>query len=200
MSSLTSRLGVFGGSFDPPHLAHVALAQVAVQQLNLQRLVVLPTGQAWHKSRVLSSAAHRLAMAQAAFSDVPDVSVDDREMTRAGPTYTVDTLRELRAEFPAAQLCLIIGADQSAALPTWREWKSICQLAIICIADREGQHSVAVPNEVLEQAHIEHLQMPLMPLSATDIRSRVAIGLGIAHLVPPGVARYIENNHLYLDS
>jgi len=200
LSASPARLGVFGGSFDPPHLAHVALAHAALHQLNLERLLVLPTGQAWYKTRSLSPAAHRLSMTQAAFSELPEVSVDGRELSRPGPTYTVDTLRELRAEFPAMQLCLIMGADQSAALPTWREWQAICQLAIICIADREGQHSVAIPSEVLEQARIEHLLMPRMPLSATDIRSRVAAGLGIAHLVPQGVARYIENNHLYLDS
>ena len=114
------RIGLFGGAFDPPHDAHLALARAAIDQLALDRLHVLPTGDAWHKSRPLSPGADRLAMCRLAFADLPRVRVDDRELRRDGATYTIDTLAELHAEEPAAQLFLVIGADQAAAFHRWR--------------------------------------------------------------------------------
>jgi nicotinate-nucleotide adenylyltransferase len=128
------RLGMFGGAFDPPHLAHVALARAAVQQLGLCELRVFPTGQAWHKSRTLTSAEHRLAMARVAFGDVPRTVVDGRELSRNGPTYTVDTLLELQAEQPDAELFLIIGADQAEALHSWHRGEAILSLATLGVA------------------------------------------------------------------
>ena len=98
------RLGVFGGAFDPPHMAHVALVAAAIHQLALAQVRVLPTGEAWHKQRSLSGAGHRLAMCQLAFQHLPQVVVDARETQRAGPSYTVDTLTQLQNEFPQAQL------------------------------------------------------------------------------------------------
>ena len=103
------RVGVFGGAFDPPHIAHVALARAAVEQLQLDELRIFPTGQAWHKAQTLSAPEHRLAMARIAFADVPRAVIDDRELRRPGPTYTIDTLRELMAERPQAQLFLASG-------------------------------------------------------------------------------------------
>ena len=127
---------MLGGAFDPPHVAHVALARAAIEQLHLDELRVLPTGLAWHKTRAISAGDHRLAMTRLAFADVPGVVVDDRELRRAGPTYTVDTLRELRAEHPSDTLVLVIGADQADALDQWRESDEIARLAIISVADR----------------------------------------------------------------
>ncbi len=92
------RIGLLGGAFDPPHRAHQALARAAIEQMQLSELRILPTGQAWHKARPLSPAPHRLAMARLAFEGLPQATVDDRELRREGPTYTVDTLRELAAE------------------------------------------------------------------------------------------------------
>jgi len=97
------RIGIFGGAFDPPHVAHAALAQVALAELQLDELRVVPTGDAWHKTRALSPAPHRLAMAQLALPSCPGV-VDPREIERAGPSYTVDTLREFNALWPMAEL------------------------------------------------------------------------------------------------
>ena len=193
------RLGLFGGAFDPPHEAHVALARAAVEQLGLDELRVLPTGQAWHKARELSAAAHRLAMARMAFAGVPHAMVDDRELRREGPTYTVDTLRELRREHPDAELVLVIGADQAEALHRWRESAELPTLATIAIAERARPAESPVP---FDAAHIpggqwEAVELPPMPISATAIRERVAAGGGIAHLVPEGVARYIDQQQLY---
>ena len=145
MTAAARRVGVFGGAFDPPHLAHVALAQAAVDQLVLDQLRILPTGQAWHKARRLTDGIHRLAMAEEAFRSVPHAVVDGRELRRTGPTYTIDTLRELRAEQPGAELMLVIGADQAEALHSWRESDAIIALATICIAARARPSPAAPP-------------------------------------------------------
>ena len=199
-------MGVFGGAFDPPHQAHVALAQAALAQLALDTLSIVPTGQAWHKARALSAAADRLAMTRLAFAGLERVVVDERELHRAGPSFTVDTLEALQAEHPGAQLYLLMGADQFAALPSWHRWQDILKIAIICIAGRAGgarAESTFTPEFEAGQAVLT-LQLPLMPVSATDIRQQIASpvpGPPAWHaLVPEPVARYIERHRLYLSS
>ena len=197
------RIGVFGGAFDPPHNAHVALARAALAQLGLAELRVFPTGQAWHKARALSLAEDRLAMAELAFADLPGVVVDARETRRDGPTYTLDTLRELRNERPATQLVLLIGADQAAALRSWHGWEEILSIAIVSIAHRADSTGAADRFDPQNLAPLptgsrfESLDLPLMDISATDIRSRAVRGADISALVPPAVARYIDQHHLY---
>ena len=196
---INRRVGVFGGAFDPPHAAHAALAQAAVDQLRLDELRIMPTGQAWHKSRPLSPAHHRLAMAQLAFADVPRTVVDPRETLRDGPTYTVETLRELAAQQPGAELFLIIGEDQAQALPSWHDWQDIVRLAIICVAERNnstGSQPVFVAPRALE-SRFRQLHMPAMPISATDIRIRISTQESVVPLVIESVARYIDHHHLY---
>lgn len=190
---------MFGGAFDPPHAAHIALAQAAVADLQLDELRVVPTGQAWHKFRPLSPANHRLAMAQLAFAELPRVVVDPCEIQRDGPSYTVDTLRELNAARPDAELFLIIGEDQARALPSWHEWQAVLQLAIICVAEREDLTGTR-PRFIAPKSHesrFRRLQMPAMPVSATDIRARIAAHQCVAPLVFEPVARYIDDHHLY---
>lgn len=193
------RIGMFGGAFDPPHLAHLALGRAAVEQLGLDMLRVFPTGQAWHKARTLTPAEHRLAMTRIAFADVPRAVVDGRELARSGPTYTIDTLRELRAEYPDAQLVLVIGADQAEALAGWRESAAIPTLATIAIAERARPAQTPVPFDAshVPGGHWLPVALAPMPVSATAIRARAAAGQGIAHLVPMGVAGYIDQHHLY---
>ena len=208
------RVGVFGGAFDPPHNTHAALIEQALVQLQLDQMRVIPTGQAWHKARPLSPAADRLAMAELAFSTIPGVVVDARETQRAGPSYTVDTLRELRQENPHAELVLLIGGDQARALPTWHRWHEILQYATICVADRADQTRAGGTFDPLKQANTVksgleglsdgspdarflRLQMPLSPVSASDIRSRVAARQSIDALVCEPVARYIVQHHLF---
>jgi nicotinate-nucleotide adenylyltransferase len=195
----TLRLGVFGGAFDPPHVAHVALARAALEQLQLDQLLIFPTGQAWHKPQAMSAPEHRLAMTRLAFGDLPRTVIDERELGRPGPTYTIDTLRELKAERPAAQLFLVMGEDQAAALTRWREWEAIVGMAVICMAARRSAHAPAAQEQPALPPHatLRLLRLPNMPESATEVRERAAAGAGIDHLVPPAVARYIGRHHLY---
>lgn len=190
---------MFGGAFDPPHRTHVALARAALAQAQLQTLYIFPTGQAWHKSRQPSGAQHRVAMAELAFADTPGAVVDPRETLRAGPTYTLDTLRELQQEHPGASLVLLIGTDQAAALPSWHGWQQILRLATVLVATRLGappfdpQTLPGLPPE----ARFDTLQLPAEDTSATDIRARVSRGEDVSALVPPAVARYIDQHQLY---
>ncbi len=193
------RLGIFGGAFDPPHAAHLALVRAAVADLQLDELHVIPTGHAWHKARPLSPAHHRLAMAQLAFGELPRVVVDDRETRRTGPSYTVDTLRELHAQWPEAELFVLLGEDQARALSSWRAWQEILRLAIIYVAER-GDWTGTKPPFVapkLYESRFRRLKMPAMPVSATDIRARIAAHQSLGPLVFEPVARYIEHHHLY---
>lgn len=198
---------MFGGAFDPPHKAHVALATTAIEALGLDELRIIPTGQAWHKARDLSAPEHRLAMARLAFSEVARVVVDSREIERTGPSFTIDTLRDLQSENPHAQLYLIMGADQFAAFRQWHEWQAIVSLAIICIAARarfdwaDGQFDAY---KELKDRFLT-LPMPLMPVSATQIRQLLASGneqgsdaANLAgDMVAGPVARYISLYRLY---
>ena len=197
------RVGVFGGAFDPPHQAHVALAQAAIQQFELDSLHVIPTGQAWHKVRALSAAEHRLAMTRLAFQDNAKVVVDERELQRTGPSFTIDTLEALQAENLQARLYLFMGADQFSAFQQWHRWNDILELAIICIAARAhsawatGQFD-AYPGR---SSRFAVLDMPALPVSATQIRQRIASRVvspaDLLQLVSEPVARYISLHRLY---
>ncbi|MEO6320265.1 MAG: nicotinate (nicotinamide) nucleotide adenylyltransferase [Polaromonas sp.] len=197
------RIGVFGGSFDPPHNAHVALARAALEQFQLDSLHVVPTGLAWHKSRELSAPMHRLALTRLAFEDVARVVVDDRELQRKGPTFTIDTLKALQTENPQAQLYLFIGADQFVAFRQWHKWQAILELAIICIAYRA--ESTVAQTDFDAYAAQNHrffmLKLPMMSVSATQVRQLIASGVAasaeVARLVPEPVARYISLHQLY---
>ena len=201
------RIGMFGGAFDPPHMAHLVLAQLAVEALELDELHIIPTGQAWHKARTLSSPEHRLAMTQLAFQGLPHVVVDDRELQRSGPTFTIDTLEALQRENPGAQLYLVMGADQFVAFQQWHKWQAIAGLAIICVADRALSTPASADNDAYFEAYKDlknrfvRLQMPLMATSATQIRQLMASNVGKTlatnTLVTEPVARYISANHLY---
>jgi len=196
VSAALQRIGMFGGAFDPPHRAHVALAHAAVRQLALDRLYVFPTGNAWHKDRGLTAAQHRLNMARIAFAAVPAVRVDDRELRRSGPTYSVDSLRELQEEHPGAELYLLMGEDQGASFTRWHAWQEIVRLAVLCVAGR-GSGAGVQALQAVPGARVEVLQLAQMPESATEIRTRLTRGQDIADLVEPAVARYIESHHLY---
>jgi nicotinate-nucleotide adenylyltransferase len=187
---------MFGGGFDPPHRAHVLMARAAIPQLGLERLFIFPTGDAWHKSRTLTAADHRLAMARLAFEGIPGALVDDRELRRTGPTYSVDTLRELHAAFPQAQLYLLMGEDQAGGFTRWHAWQEVAALAILAVVGRGTGEGVDALR-ALPGVRLEMLELPQMPDSATHIRDLLTRRQDIAELVEPAVASYIESQHLY---
>ena len=198
---------MFGGAFDPPHKAHVALANAAIEALGLDELRIIPTGQAWHKAKSLSAPVHRLAMTRLAFAGVPCVVVDSREMERTGPSFTIDTLRDLQAENPDAQLYLIMGADQFAVFRQWHEWQLIAGIAIICIAARAGFDWASSPFDAYQALKDRFLMipMPTMTISATHIRQLLARDhvpgsnsfATLSEMVTEPVARYISHHQLY---
>jgi len=191
------RIGLFGGSFDPVHNAHVALAKEALERLPLDEVRWVPAGQAWQKTRQLMSPAHREAMVNLAIADEPRFKLEPCELRRRGPSFTLDTVRELQAARPGQQWFLIIGQDQYTGLHTWRDWRELVGLVTLVVAKRPGAH--AWPHPDLLRAEQRAVPLPMMDISSTVIRARIAQGLAIDELVPAGVARYIEQNRLYRD-
>jgi nicotinate-nucleotide adenylyltransferase len=189
------RIGIFGGSFDPVHLAHVALARTALEQLHLDEVRWIPAGRQWQKTRSLTAAAHRAAMVELAVEGEPRFVVDRCELGRSGASYTYDTVRELQAAEPWAQWTLIIGQDQYTGLHTWLGWQKLLERVTLAVANRPGV-VLEASTEVAQVAH-EAVALPMMDISSTDIRARVAAGQRIDALVPAAVARYIDQNHLY---
>lgn len=197
----TPRVGLFGGAFDPPHRAHRALVEAALAQLQLDRLLIVPTGAAWHKTRALSPAEHRVAMARLAFADLPRVELDLREVNRPGPSYTIDTLRELHRQWPGATFFLLIGQDQARSLATWRDWQQVLELATVCVAGRPCPNAPdRAPDSAADAPWRDALQtltLPPIDLSATTIRTLCARGERVDALVGEPVARYIALHNLY---
>jgi len=197
LSEKAPRVGIFGGSFDPVHSAHVALARQALGELALDELIWLPAGQPWQKQRVLAPVADREAMVALAISGEPRFTLSRIEILRSGPSFTIDTVRELRAQRPGTSWHLVIGQDQYAAFHTWHGWQELLGLVTLAIANRPDAPLSADP-QVLRVPH-EAVALPMMDISSTDIRARLASGQGIADLVPAAVARYIARHHLYQD-
>lgn len=194
MNAIARRVGLFGGTFDPVHNAHVALAQLALTALRLDELRWVPAGQPWQKSGV-SPAVHRVAMVALAMQGEPRFVLERCEVDRAGPTYTLDTVRQLQAAEPHTDWFLVIGQDQYAGLHTWKDWRELLGKVTLAVANRPGN----VPPVDAEVLRFPHRAVPLemMDISSTDIRERAAQCLPIDHLVPAAVASYIARHHLY---
>jgi nicotinate-nucleotide adenylyltransferase len=190
------RVGLFGGSFDPVHDAHVALARTALEQLRLDELRWIPVGQPWQKTRRLASASDREAMVRLAIAGEPRFVLDRSELRRSGVSYTLDTVRELIFATPDDNFALILGQDQYASLHTWRDWRELLGLVTLAIANRPG--AVLTVNPQIAQVAHQTVLLPMMEVSSTEVRRRVAAGESIAGLVPEPVARYIEERRLYL--
>jgi nicotinate-nucleotide adenylyltransferase len=179
------RIGVFGGEFDPPHLGHLAVVRAARDQLALDRLLVVPTGQPPHRDASQTPTEDRLRMAQLAFAGEPGGEISRIELDREGPSYTVDTLRELS---PLGELVLIVGADQ-CDLRSWRDPDEILRLASLAVAPRGGHGRIS-------GANVTELAMAPVDLSSTAVRERLAQGIG-EDAVDPAVLALIRARGLY---
>ena len=182
-----SRVGVFGGTFDPPHIGHLAIANAALEELALERLLFVPARRSPLKERgPFASEADRLAMLQAAIGGEPRFGVSRVELERDGPSYTVETLEALRDQ---GTLFLIIGGDAYAEFARWRRPERIRELATIVVAARPG--APIAPRDV------RSLDAPLLEISSRDLRARAARGRSLRYLVPEAALRYIEERRLY---
>lgn len=199
-----SRIGILGGTFDPIHYGHLAIADAARDALALDRVILIPAGRPWLKAdQSVTDAAHRLAMARLAVDGRRGFEVSSIEIDRPGPTYTVDTLAELRRELGEdTTLHLILGMDSVRELGRWRQPGRLFELCSIAAVSRPGARDVS-PDEFAREfptsvGRLSVVRGPMLDISATDIRRRAAAGASIAELVPPAVERYIFENGLYL--
>lgn len=186
-------VGLFGGSFDPPHLAHLALAHAALDQLKLDRVLWVPVGDPWQKPRRLARSDDRRAMVELLIAAEPRFAVDDCELRRQGPSYTIDTVEAYLGD----NLTLIIGLDQYAHLHTWHRWQDLLPQVTLAVAARAGQP--IRPNAELERTphRVVKLDMPAMTTSSTQIRAHASHGEDISPLVGMAVAGYIAQHRLY---
>jgi nicotinate-nucleotide adenylyltransferase len=188
------RLGVFGGTFDPPHIGHLVAATNARHVLHLDRVLLVVANQPWQKSdRRVTPAAHRLAMVEAAVAGVPGLAASALEIDRGGDSFTADTLEALAGEDPARRLYLIVGADVAADLPTWRRVETARALATLVVVSRHGVPDVDPgPGWTTERVDI-----PGLDLSASELRRRASTGLPLDWLVPARAIDVIRRLDLY---
>jgi nicotinate-nucleotide adenylyltransferase len=195
------RVGILGGAFNPPHVGHLVCAQEAFVQLELEKVVFIPVGEAPHRDLEDDPGAEaRLEMVELAAADDERFEISRAELERPGPSYTADTLRGLRAASPDDELFLILGGDQAAALPDWHEPEEVLSLATVAVVERTNwsRNAIGIKAGRLRGAErIRYLDMPVMQVSSSMIRRRVAEGRPIRYLVPDKVASYIESNGLY---
>jgi len=192
-----SKLGIFGGTFDPPHIGHLIVARDVLDALGLDRLLFMPARVPPHKrDRTITSADLRLAMLRVAVEGDPALEVSDLELAREGASYSVETLRRLREERPDDELFFIIGADQYAELHTWREPEEIARLARLVVIPRGDVE----PGDVAPELEPEHdvVEVTRIALSSTEVRERVRQGRSIRYIVPDGVRAVVEAQALYL--
>jgi nicotinate-nucleotide adenylyltransferase len=212
------RLGILGGTFDPPHRGHVALGQLFAIQLELDELLWIPTGMSWQKAADITPAIHRLAMTELAAATMgglaTKVSVSRMEVDRQGPSYTIDTVRALRQQVgPTASLAWLMGADQLLGLHSWHGWQALLNEVHLCVATRPGFDLHALHPEVQREldsrlapaaliqstpsGHMWVDQTLAVDLSSTELRRRLAHGDAPPDLLPAGVASYIQQHDLY---
>jgi nicotinate-nucleotide adenylyltransferase len=196
------RLGLLGGTFNPPHLAHLLAAQEAHDQLGLDRVLLIPNANPPHKQVVGDPGpAARLALCRLAIGDDERFEVSELEVAREGPSYTADTLRALHETSPGAELTFIVGGDMATSFPTWHEPAEVVRLARLAVAEREGtpradilERLATIPGAV---ERVEFFDLPRMDISSSLVRRRVAAGHPIRYLVPDPVAGYIAQHGLY---
>ncbi|CAG0989015.1 nicotinate-nucleotide adenylyltransferase [Burkholderiales bacterium] len=212
MNGPAGGLGVLGGTFDPVHLGHLQAALRAREALGLEEVRLIPAARPPHRARPRTADHHRLAMVQAAVADIEGLAADGRELSRPGPSYTFDTLRELRGESPSRPLFLILGADAFRGLASWHRWQELAELAHLAVVNRPGtdrdelpaalaawvaKHQIRPARPGAPAGGLCFLDIQPLPISASDIRLRLSRGDSVADLLPPAVLAYIRSHHLY---
>ena len=187
------RIGVMGGTFDPIHHGHLAAASEVQRSFDLDEVVFVPTGEPYQKSGV-SQAEHRYLMTAIATASNPRFTVSRVDIDRPGPTYTIDTLRDLRKDRPDADLFFISGADAVAQILDWKDNEELWNLAHFVAVSRPG-HALSIRG--LPEQGVSSLEVPALAISSTDCRARVDRGYPVWYLVPDGVVQYISKHHLY---
>lgn len=206
-------VGIFGGTFDPVHFGHLRAALEASEILGLADFRLLPAGRPPHRSPPVASAGDRLAMLRTAVSGHPVFRVDDREVRRDGPSYMVDTLRDMRDEKGDAPLLLMVGQDAANGLDRWHQWRSLFELAhlvVLCRPDSDHDYSPELAREMLPRCAgsaaelmsapaglIWSIEVTQLAISSTDIRQRLAAGRSASFLLPESVIEYIQAQGLY---
>ncbi len=210
-------IGILGGTFDPVHLGHIALAEAALAALPIVEVLWLPSGNPGHRAQPVASTRDRLAMLQLATAGNPRYRIDAAELARSEPTYTVHTLTRMRAELGRAQpLVLLLGNDSFLTLPTWLRWRELFELAHIAVANRPGElpagggPSPELSDEIVRRSargeqlaataagRIARFDMPPTDISASDVRAGLAAGRDLRDLLPAAVLAYIQAHQLYL--
>ena len=199
------RIGILGGTFDPPHLGHLLIAETARVVLNLESVLFIPAGEPWLKSgQRITPASHRLRMVQAAVADNPAFCVCDCEVRRSGASYTVDTLRELRRSFPDdADLYFIVGSDVLDQFHRWKEPDAILDLCRLAVIERPGGPAAGVATlaerfpEAMAAGAVVSVPGPRVDFSASELRRTLSAGLSVRYQVPDAVEGYIRQHQLY---
>jgi nicotinate-nucleotide adenylyltransferase len=200
-----ARIGLLGGTFNPPHLAHLVCAQEALVQLGLDRVMLVPVHTPPHKAAQGDPGVeHRVELCRRAVAGDERFDVSREEADVPGPSYTVDTLRRLHARRPEDELTFIVGGDQAHGLPAWRDPAGILELAELGIAEREGVRRSDISDRLSAipgaPERLRFFDMPRLDVSSSMVRRRVAEGLPVRYLVPDGVAKYIETAGLYQEA
>jgi nicotinate-nucleotide adenylyltransferase len=195
------KVGILGGTFDPVHNAHLAIARAALAQLGLDLVLFIPAGEPWRKAhRAIAPGEHRLAMLELAIAGNDAFGISDIELRRDGPTYTADTLEALAAERLDDEFYFIVGADALADLPNWHQPERIVQHAVLAVAPRADRDvDTALSAVPVLAARVARFHMQPSPISSTEIRARLAAEQAITGMLPPSVERYIAEHALYAD-
>ena len=188
------RIGLFGGTFDPPHMGHLVTAVNVRHALGLDCVLLVVAGEPWQKvgQRVVTPATHRLAMVEAAVAGVPGLVASDVEVRRGGASYTADTLEALIAQHPDAELFTIVGDDAAAGFETWQRFERVAELSTLVVVDRPG-----VECQLPGRHQWVHVEVPHLEVSSTDLRARITDGRPLEYLVPPAVIATIRERGLY---
>jgi nicotinate-nucleotide adenylyltransferase len=187
------RVGIMGGTFDPIHHGHLVAASEVAQNYDLDEVIFVPTGEPWMKTGV-SAGEHRYLMTVIATAANPRFTVSRVDLERGGPTYTIDTLRDIQAERPDAELYFISGADAIAQILEWKDHDELWKLAKFVAVSRPG-HALSIRG--LPEHSVSSMEVPALAISSTDCRERVNGGYPVWYLVPDGVVQYISKHHLY---